>query len=267
VTLGWRARGETRRALARSGVGDTQRAVQSGWRGRLSRLTEPGEPLLAASARPWLGALVAGCATLVVALGVLFAGERTADQFDHAVDQPIVALFAGHERLALWLVRPGSLYPAVVISAVIVAACLVAGRLNGALLSAAAVPVAEVFSEKLFKPLVDRTLLGGISYPSGHTTAIVALAAMLTVLLLGPLKQPRARTARAATLAVAYAIVAGVALGLIGLRWHYFTDTVGGAAVAIGTVGGLVLILDSRFVRRQLKRGHEQLTSRADLGC
>jgi len=248
-------------------VGDTQRAVQPRWRGWLSRLGEPGKPLLAASARPWIGAVVAGCAVLVVVPGVLFAGQRRADRFDHAVDAPIVAWFTGHERLARWLVAPGSLYPAIVISAVIVAACLVAGRLNGALLSAAAVPVAEVFSEKLLKPLVDRTLLGGISYPSGHTTAIVALAAALTVLLLGPLRWPRARLARLLILAVAYAVVAGVALGLTGLRWHYFTDTVGGAAVGIGTACGLALILDSRPVRRVLARGRERLTSPVDLNC
>jgi membrane-associated phospholipid phosphatase len=229
-------------------------AVQSGWRGRLSLLTEPGEPLLAASVRLRVGALVAGCAVLVVALGVLFAGQRTAGPFDHAVDAPVVGWFTGHERLARWLVAPGSLYPAIVISAVIVAACLLAGRLNGALLGAAAVPVAEVFSKKVFKPLVDRTLLGGISYPSGHTTAIVALAATLTVLLLGPVRRARARPARVLILTVAYAVVAGVALGLIGLRWHYFTDTVAGAAVGIGTVAGLALILDSRLVRKVLTR-------------
>ena len=246
-------------------MGDTQGASPSGMRGRLSRLTEPGEPLLTGSARPWVGALVVGCAVVVVVPGVLFAGQRTADWFDHAVDAPIVAWFTAHQRLALWLVAPGSLYPAIVISAVIVAACLLAGRLNGALLGAAAVPVAEVFSEKLFKPLVDRTLLGGISYPSGHTTAIVALAATLTVLLLRPVKRPSARRARVLILAVAYAVVLGVALGLIGLRWHYFTDTVGGAAVGIGTVGGLALMLDSRFIRRLLTRGREQPTSRADL--
>jgi membrane-associated phospholipid phosphatase len=248
-------------------VGDTQAASSAGWRGRFSRLTGPGEPLLTGSARPWVAALVVGAAVLVVVPGVLFAGQRTADQFDHAVDAPIVSWFTGHHQLALWLVAPGSLYPAIVISAVIVAACVLTGRLNGALLSVAAVPVAEVFSEKLFKPLIDRTLLGGISYPSGHTTAIVALAATLTVLLLGPLKRPRARPARVLILAVAYVGVAGVALGLIGLRWHYFTDTVGGAAVGIGTVAGLALILDSRFVRRRLTRSHEQLTSSADLAC
>jgi membrane-associated phospholipid phosphatase len=31
---------------------------------------------------------------------------------------------------------------------------------------------------------------------------------------------------------------------VIGLRWHYFTDTVAGAAVGIGTVCALALVLD-----------------------
>ena len=35
-----------------------------------------------------------------------------------------------------------------------------------------------------------------------------------------------------------------VAVGVIGLRWHYFTDTVAGAALGIGTVCGLALLLD-----------------------
>jgi membrane-associated phospholipid phosphatase len=127
--------------------------------------------------------------------------------------------------------------------------------LNGALLAVAAVPVAETVTEKLLKPLVGRTLLGGISYPSGHTTAIVALAATLTVLLLVPPRPARARLASVLIGVVAYLPVIAVAVGLIGLRWHYFTDTVAGAAVGVGTVCGLALILDSRFVRRLLTVG------------
>jgi len=43
-----------------------------------------------------------------------------------------------------------------------------------------------------------------------------------------------------------------VAVGVIGLKWHYFTDTVAGAAVGIGTVCGLALFLDLPAVRRLL---------------
>jgi len=42
-----------------------------------------------------------------------------------------------------------------------------------------------------------------------------------------------------------------VAVGVIGLRWHYFTDTVAGAAVGIGTVCGFALLLDLPTWRRQ----------------
>ena len=34
------------------------------------------------------------------------------------------------------------------------------------------------------------------------------------------------------------------AAAVIGLRWHYLTDTVGGAAVAVAVVVGLALLLD-----------------------
>ncbi|MGH3199230.1 MAG: phosphatase PAP2 family protein, partial [Streptosporangiaceae bacterium] len=136
------------------------------------------------------------------------------------------------------------------LSAVIVLACLLTGRLNGAVLAAAAVPAAVGLNDGLFKPLVHRTYLGVLSYPSGHTATMFALAATVAVLLLVP---PRpARAGRFLVLIPAAACVLGgvVAVGVIGLRWHYFTDTVAGAAVGIGTVCGLALILDLPFARR-----------------
>ena len=79
--------------------------------------TRSGLPLLAASARPRAGVLLAGCAVLVAVLGLVFARQNTADRFDHAVDSPVIAWFAGHHALALWLAFPGSMIPAVVLTA------------------------------------------------------------------------------------------------------------------------------------------------------
>jgi membrane-associated phospholipid phosphatase len=194
-----------------------------------------GRPLLAASARLWAGALLAGCAILVAVLGLVFAHQARADQLDHAVDSPIITWLGGHQGLAAWLAAPGSQVPAVVLSAAIVVGCLLGGRLNGAVLAAAAVPAAVGLNDGLFKPLVHRTYLGVLSYPSGHTATMFALAATVAVLLLIPPRPARA---------------GAVAVGVIGLRWHYFTDTVAGAAVGIGTVCGLALILDLPFARR-----------------
>ena len=203
-----------------------------------------GRPLLATSARPRAGVLLAGCAVLVAVLGVLFAHQSTADRFDRAVDSPVISGFAGHHLLGLWLAFPGTTIPAIVLSVVIALACLITGRPKGALLAVAAVPVAVGLCEMLIKPLVHRTYLGGVVYPSGHAAAVFALAAMVTVLLFAPPRPAMARPLRALILAVAYLICAAVVVGVIAVRFHYFTDTVAGAAVGIGTVCGLALVLD-----------------------
>ena len=210
-----------------------------------------GQPLLAAAARRRAGVLLACCAILVVALGLLFAHQVTADRLDHAIDAPIITWLDGHPGLAAWLAFPGSQRPAVALSAAMVIGCLLTGRLNRALLAAAAVPAAVAVNDGLCKPLFHRTYLGVLSYPSGHTATMFALAATLALLLGVPLRSATARTLRIAILATACALGTVVAVGVIGLRWHYFTDTVAGAAVGIGTVCALALVLDLPARRRR----------------
>ena len=130
------------------------------------------------------------------------------------------------------------------LSAVIVAVCLAAGRLNGAVLGAAAIPVTVGLNDGLLKHLVRRTYLGDLSYPSGHTAAVFALAATVTVLLLVPPRPRSGGVLRVLIPAVACVLGVVVAIAVIGLQWHYFTDTVAGAAVGTGTVCGLSLVLD-----------------------
>jgi len=196
-----------------------------------------------------LAAVTVGCAILVAALGALFAGQSTAVAFDRAADAPVISLFAGHGGLALWLASPGTTIPAVVLSAVIAVACLLTGRIRGALLAIAAVPVAVGLCEVLIKPLVHRTYIGQVVYPSGHTATVFALAATITVLLLASPRPASPRPAMARPLCVliltaAYLAAVAVVVGVIGVRFHYFTDTVAGAAVGTGTVCGLALVLD-----------------------
>ena len=219
----------------------------------------PGRPLMTPSARPWAGALLACCAILVVLLGALFAHQATAsDWLDHAVDSPVIGWLGGHLGLKEWLAFPGSLIPAGLISAAIAVTCLLTGRLNGAVLAAAAVPAATGLDDGLVKHLVHRTYLGVLSYPSGHTTAVVTLAAVVALLLLGPSRPAGAAGLRAAVTAAAGALGVAVALGVIGMRWHYFTDTVAGAAVGIGVVCALALVLDRPAARRWLARACRQ---------
>jgi membrane-associated phospholipid phosphatase len=217
-----------------------------------------GRPLLPACAGRWAGALLASCAILVTVPGILFAHQATADRLDHAIDSPIITWLAGHPGLAVRLATPGSLIPAVALSAMIVATCLLTRRLNGAVLGAAAVPAAVGLNDHLLKPLVHRTYLGVLSYPSGHTATAFALAATVAVLLI-PVPPAKAGALRVLIPAAACMLGGVVATGVIGLQWHYFTDTVAGAAVGIGTVCGLALLLDLPAVRQWLCRGSRQL--------
>jgi membrane-associated phospholipid phosphatase len=124
-------------------------------------------------------------------------------------------------------------------------------------------PAAVVLDDGLLKHLVHRTYLGLLTYPSGHTTAVVTLAAAVSVILLGPLRPARAGPLRVVIPAIACVVGALVAVGVIGLQWHYFTDTVAGAAVAIAVVCGLALVLDLPAARRQFARASWRLTPAA----
>jgi membrane-associated phospholipid phosphatase len=53
-----------------------------------------------------------------------------------------------------------------------------------------------------------------------------------------------ARPLRVLILTVAYLTVVAVVIGVIAVRFHYFTDTVAGVALGTGTVCGLALLLD-----------------------
>jgi membrane-associated phospholipid phosphatase len=179
--------------------------------------------------------------TLVAVLGALFAGQTKADGLDHAIDAPVLAGLGGHGHVLLWLAAPGTLWPAGVLSVIVAVCCLLTGRFNGAVLAVTAVPAAATINDAIIKPLVHRTYLGQPAFPSGHTAAISALAAMVVILVLPRLG---ATALRVLVLAVAGLLVVVVGIAVIGLRWHYFTDTVAGAAVGIATVCGLTLTLD-----------------------
>ncbi|HEX5189920.1 MAG TPA: phosphatase PAP2 family protein [Streptosporangiaceae bacterium] len=211
----------------------------------------PERPLLSPAARPWAAGVLAACAVIVAVLGVLFAHQTRADAFDRAVDAPFISALGDHHETYL-LARPGSELPALLICAAIVIVCLLARRLGGALLAALGLAVSEVVTEKVLKPLFHRTYLGSVTYPSGHTTAIFALVSTVAVLLLMPPRPARARPLQYVVLAAAAVLAVVVPVGLLGLRWHYFTDIVGGAAVGLGAVLAIAFMLDVPIVRRWL---------------
>jgi membrane-associated phospholipid phosphatase len=194
--------------------------------------------------RPVAAAILAGCAAVTAVLGALAAGQTRAGPVDRWVDARIQGGLGAHWRGLEDLAGAGDVMPVVVMTAVLVAACLVTRRWRGAVLAAVAVPVAAGVAELVLKPLVGRTLMGALSFPSGTETRVFAVAAVFAVLMADPVR-PRIPVAVRLVLAVAVLLAAvAMAVAMVALDQHYFTDTVGGAAVGAAVTLATALILD-----------------------
>jgi undecaprenyl-diphosphatase len=100
---------------------------------------------------------------------------------------------------------------------------------------------------------VHRTITGFLSYPSGHTTGLFALTAAIAVVLLAPQGERPRPALRVAAVAAAALVASAVGLAMVGQRFHYFTDTIAGAAVGTGAVIGVAFLLDLPVARRWLR--------------
>jgi undecaprenyl-diphosphatase len=221
---------------------------------------QPTQLLLAGRLRIWAAMLLASCTILAVVLGVLLAHQSRVDGLDKATDSWVIRSLGSNESLLRWLAAPAELTAAGLTSLIMIGICLVTGRLKGAVLAATAVPIASALCDSLIKPLVHRS---DLAYPSGHVTSVLALTAMLTVLLVLPPRPLIGGRARLLIPVAAGVISCGVAVAVIALRWHFFTDTIGAAAVGTGTVCALALVLDLPAVSRWLEAPAGWLLSRA----
>jgi len=230
-------------------------------------LWHPPRPLLRNDRRTRAWPVLAVCVFVIATLGFLLKGEARLDGFDSAVDAAVIASFNGHRGVLPWLALPGSTGPLIAVSAAIAVGCLITRRLNGVVLALTAVPVTAFLDDRVLKHLFDRTRIGEMSFPSGHAASVMTLAAVLGVLLHDPARQTAVRVARAVPVVIACAVTALVAIGVIGLRWHFFTDVVGGVALGAGTVLALALLIDLvpgatrrswRKARLRIAAGREQ---------
>ena len=200
--------------------------------------------LLPPATRPQAVAVLAVCVAVTASLGAWFAHQTRAGWLDTAVDARVQASLGGHPVILNRLVLLGDPIPVTAMAAGLVLACVATRRWRGAVLVAVAVPAAAAVTELLLKPLIGRTLRGDLSFPSGGATGVFVLAAAFTVLLVGPLR-PWVPTSVRLLFALTALLAAGATtIALVGLGAHYFTDTVGGAAVGISTVLATALILD-----------------------
>jgi membrane-associated phospholipid phosphatase len=187
------------------------------------------------------------CAVVVVALGAMFLRQRRGSGFDDAVDGWVYHQF-GYDNGFLRAVLHLADLPVVLgaLAAILVIG-LMRGRREVAWLAVLGPSLAMVLTELLFKPLVHRTSGDYLAFPSGHTTGIVSVAAVLGVILLGARLHAGLRAVLVVPLVAAVVLVA---TALVGLDYHYFTDTVGGFCVGVGSVITVAVLLDRGTVEQ-----------------
>jgi membrane-associated phospholipid phosphatase len=214
-----------------------------------------GAALLPAAARRPAAIIAVCCFLLVVVLGVLSARQSQGWAIDRAVDSWIMGLNIPSGRLEL-LSRLGSESVMTVMTAALALGCLVVRRLGAAVITVVGVLLASGLTEFVLKPLVHRTITVDhfLTYPSGHTTGLFALSTALAVVLLSPRTARPGAAIRIGVVAVAVVVSCLVGMAMIGLDFHYFTDTIGGAAVGTGTVLGAAFLLDVDRIRGWLGR-------------
>lgn len=200
--------------------------------------------------QPLIGCVIVLATAGLVALGVRYAGARGPGHLDETIDRRVQQRLSGHPRLLLDLVDLAN--PATIVLAC-AALCLVFLLVHSwrlAFLAVLSPAVCTVLVDVVFKPLFDRRLAGGQSYPSGHTAAAAALALVVIVAMIGPNRPSWPAAYRFFIAVVAACGAAAVAAALIGGGYHYATDTVGGLLVAIATVLSVGLLIDA-IARRQ----------------
>ncbi|GAA2243146.1 phosphatase PAP2 family protein [Streptomyces amakusaensis] len=185
--------------------------------------------------RGWLGPIGALAALAVLVLGVRYAGHGRPGAADAWVQSAAEGVRPRWRRLALATDFLGEPLGAAMLLAAVVTVCLLLRRPRAAVLAVAGTGLA-VGATKLIKPLVGRTIHDGhLSYPSGHTAFLTALALVVALLLAGRLGL--GRTA-GALLVLGAALAAGAAMGWaqVVLGAHYPTDALGGWCTALAVV-------------------------------
>jgi len=211
---------------------------------------------------PAAAAAIVGCAGLVSLLAGLSAHRAGPGTLDRLADGAIRSSLSAHAAALSRLALVGDPRSVTAATAAVTLACYLTRRTSGAVLAVVAVPAAGAITELALKPLVGRTIVGALSFPSGHTTGIAALTGVVAVLLIGPQRPSLAASLRWLLAAVGVGLTIVVAVSMVGMGAHHSTDTVAGAAVGAMTVLVTALGVDGLAGARAFERGVQRVRRR-----
>ncbi|WP_454314790.1 phosphatase PAP2 family protein [Streptomyces phaeoluteigriseus] len=205
----------------------------------------PAPEVLPPSLRAWLGPIAALAALVVVVLGVLYAGQGEPGRVDRWIVQPTAdSVRAPWRHVALATDFLGEPAGAATLVTAAVTGCLLLRWPRAAVFVAAGAGV-PVATATLLKHLVGRTIhgAGNLSYPSGHTAFLTALAIVAALLATGRLGLGRTV---GTSLVLAAALAAGAAMGWaqVALGAHYPTDVLGGWCTALAVTPATAWLAD-----------------------
>lgn len=206
-------------------------------------------------ARPYRLAVVAilvGAAFLVV-LAFHYSDSPRAGGPDRGVDAWLVARAQGHVSVVRTVSDLAGTIPASVLVVLLLGLALWTHSPRGAVLAAIASATSAI-TELVLKPLIHRTYAGLNSFPSGRSTTIFALAFVVLILMLNPQRPEHRWRTRQLVVALAFLVAGVVSAAVVAAKYHYATDTVAGASVALATVMGLALGIDAVADRRIRQR-------------
>jgi len=224
-----------------------------------------GYALLSERARRPAAALAAGFGLLAVILGIVEHDSVRQGAFDTRVDNWIIGLFGHRDELIIVMRELGSPLVVTICCLAVAGICALARRYRAALLVAITVPLASAITEFVGKPLTGRRFDGFLSYPSGHTTGICALAVAMIIVVAGPAARPVPAVLRWGLAVLAVAAVIDVILAVVAGQYHYVTDTIGAiglcGAIGLGTALALDRLAEGRLAEGGLA-GRRLATSR-----
>ncbi|MEU7581700.1 phosphatase PAP2 family protein [Streptomyces sp. NPDC041068] len=212
--------------------------------------------------RAWLGLVSVLAAPVVVVIGILYAGHSEPGTVDRWVIDPTAdSVRPPWRNVALVIDFLGEPAGAAVLVVGLVAGCLFLRQPRAAVLVVAASAM-TVVTATLLKYLVGRTIHGddNLSYPSGHTAFLTALALVVALLVTGRLGLGRTS---GALLVLAAAPAAGAAMGWaqVALGAHYPTDVLGGWCTALAVVPATAWLVDrtaDRLTDRMADAGRQE---------
>ncbi|MFI0820174.1 phosphatase PAP2 family protein [Streptomyces sp. NPDC021098] len=212
-------------------------------------------PVLPRALHTWLGPIAALAALVVGVLGVLYAGHGVPGSVDRWVIRPTAdSVRPPWRSVALAMDFLGEPAGAAALIVAAVTGCLLLRRPRAAVFVVAGAAM-SVGAATLLKHLVGRTIHGegNLSYPSGHTAFLTALALIGALLATG--RSGLGRTA-GTSLVLASALVAGAAMGWaqVALGAHYPTDVLGGWCTALAVTPATAWLVDRMADARQRGR-------------